>query len=500
MTTVERPVAGHVAVKELGRGVAVVTPGGRPPRVPADVIRHDARRIEHNDVEAVIHTPGGHGQFVLLAPTEVMVLRETLLDRIGSELLEDIGGTRRFADPETAMLDLQWRLNLLGHTVTAEPGPLPSHWSTSDRSATALRWKGVLTMLDTNLAMPLRGHLLAAAQLVAVPGSLHDSGTDTTTLDLQRFPGGDDIGSMSVPADGLAGAFAVDGALDDLAETKGVRKTVQQTRRIPRRLLLPLLHDALPHLLAPTGADPEPALATASLLGIDPLLVERLHVLVIHSDSEPAVRRASLLAERLADTVHLRFAETTTERVTDSGDELPGWTADHIPWADAIVLEGVTLDDAPGASASDIPLVADLSTVNITGWLMNGPRTRYRSQALDDLLTRADLVLAGDPVQRDILLGALAGTERINADVYDDDPSLASLISLDSDGSVLERFCRRPVRSADAAAGWFPSAPPRPSDLAVTLQYLRDGGVSLVASKAIGRIRRLRSESNGKED
>lgn len=500
MTTPEQALAGHAAVKDLGRGVVLVTIDGRPSDIAADILKQDARRIEHREAEAIVRTPEGHGQHVLLAPTQVLITRGTLLSRIGPELLEDIGGARRFADPETAMLDLQWRLNLLGHTVTAEEGPLPDRWRTTIRTEQLMRWRGTLTMLDTNLAMPLRGQLLAAAQLVAIPGALHASGTDTSALDLQRSPGGDEIGTMQVPTDGLVGAYALDSALSDLSETKGIRNTLQETRRIPRRLLLPLLREALPHLLAPTGADPAPALTTASLLGIDASLNERLHVLVIHSDSDTAAGRVLALAETLGDSVHLRLADAAVEKVSDGDEEIPGWTPDHIPWADALILEGVTLDDAPGAAASDIPLVADLSTMDVTGWLMNGPRTKYRSQALDDLLTRADLVLAGDSVQRDVLLGALAGTERINADVYDDDPSLGSLISVDPGGTVLERFCRRPVRSADAAASAFPVTPPRPSDLAVTLQYLRDGGISMVASKAMGRIRRVHNESNGKDD
>lgn len=500
MTTSEHTLTEHAAVKDLGRGVALVSLRARTPRVPTATINDDAHRVERRDADIIIRTPGGNGSQVLLAPTESMVVRKSLLGLVGGELLEDVGGADRFADAETALLDLQWRLNLLGHRVVAEEGPLPTGWSVSTPRARALRWKGVLTMIDTDLAMPLRGRLLSVAQVVAIAGSLDSSGTNTAVLDLQRSPGGDDVGDMVVPARGLAGSVGVDAALDDLAETRGVRKTIQDTRRVPRHLLLPLLRKALPTLLSPTGDDPAAALETASLMGLDQLLDDRLRVLTVCSDAEPSDRRCRVLSEELKGHVSHRIARTSTGIVSDDTRELPGWTADQVAWADVIVLEGVTLDDAPGAASSGLPLVADLTTLDVTGWLMNGPRTRYRAQALDDLISRADLVLAADPVQRDVLLGALAGTERINAEVYDDDPSLASLISIDPDGSLLAAYCLNPARAADASASKRLVTPPRPSDLAVTLQYLREGGLSMVAAKAMGRIRRLRHATTGKAE
>jgi hypothetical protein len=106
------------------------------------------------------------------------------------------------------------------------------------------------------------------------------------------------------------------------------------------------------------------------------------------------------------------------------------------------------------------------------------------------MVSRADLVLAADARQRDLLLGALAGQVRVNAAVYDEDPSLTSLVRTDPDGRALAAFCRRPVRAADSNLP--PFVPPRkPGDMALAVKYLREGGPSVLAERVAGRIKRV---------
>jgi hypothetical protein len=187
-------------------------------------------------------------------------------------------------------------------------------------------------------------------------------------------------------------------------------------------------------------------------------------------------------AERLLE----ELTSCATARVVTAGSA----TDDDVSRADVIVLIAATLDDVPGAAATDTPVVVDLSTVDVVSWLLEAPAGSDRSAALRDLVARADLVLASDPRQRDILLGALAGQVRVNAAVYDRDPSLLSLVRTDPSGAGLADFCRQPVRAADANLPPF-VRPTKPNDLTLAMQYLRDGGPAALAGRVAHRVQRL---------
>ena len=339
-----------------------------------------------------------------------------------------------------------------------------------------LRRRGLLTVLDVVLSDRWRGVLLPAAQLLAVTGALADSGTDTTTLDLQRSPGGDDIGDLRVPTRGLVGAYAVDGALDNLSDARGVRNYIQRVRRVPDVALAQMIAVALPTIL---GID-----RIARLTGLDEVMWEPMHVLVVTPAEGRGSARADELLARLGRDVRVRRVNGPANVVTEDGTVLPGLTADHTEWADVIVLIETVLDDAPGAGFSQVPLIVDLSTLDVLGWLMNTARPG----------NRADRILVADEAQRDLVLGALAGTGRVNDIVYDNDPSLNSLVAADPDGEVLEAFCRRPLRAADAGSSSAAEAVAqagRPSDLALAVRYMREGGVKNVMGKVGSRIRRV---------
>lgn len=487
-------------LRRISSGVKVLTSRASGPPVPAPRLRAEARRIEKGEVAAIALTPGGHGQRVLAVPTDTLVVRADLVDWIGRETLADVGGARRFADPYTAMLDVQWRLNLLGHAVVAEDGP-PTRDGTPDTPAQEVaRRQGLQTMLYTHLGEAWRGSFLATAQLLHVCGSLSRAGTDTTVLDLQRSPGGDDVGELAVPAGGLAGAYAVDLALDRLDEARGVRDYVQRTRRVPDRALGGLLADALPVLLD-AGEDRELLDRLGVGAGLRDLLDEPIHVLLVAPPEGAPAQRADAIAAQLAGRVRLRRVDAGTDEMTEDGTVVPGGIPHHAGWADALVLEGVTLADAPGSAFTRTPLVVDLSTTDVVGWLMNAPRTDNRASALEDLCRRADRVLVADGAQRDVLLGALAGSGRVNDLVYDQDPSLETLVTVDVDGTAAARFCEWPCRAADVDPESAASAAmtvPRPNDMVLAVEYLKEGGIANVAQKAAGRIRRLATTKEGR--
>jgi hypothetical protein len=205
-------------------------------------------------------------------------------------------------------------------------------------------------------------------------------------------------------------------------------------------------------------------------------VTEATHVLVVAPDTGAAHTRAGSLAASLG-------AAATVRVVAEAA-------VDSVSWAGVVVLIAATFGDAKGADTGQVPVVVDLSTVDVLDWLLEAPLSEDRATALRDLVARADLVLASNTRQRDILLGALAGQVRVNAAVYDQDPSLLSLVSADPDGTALAAFCRRPVRAADANLPPF-VRPTKPGDLAMAMRYLRDGGPAALAARVAHRVTRL---------
>jgi hypothetical protein len=227
----------------------------------------------------------------------------------------------------------------------------------------------------------------------------------------------------------------------------------------------------------------------ATALG-DVLADQSLRVLVVAPETGATRVRAEQLIESLDPGATARLVIAGSHQVLSSGTRVDVPLNEQAAWADVIVLIAATFDDVPGAAATEVPVVVDLSTVDVVSWLLEAPLSSHRSTALRDLVARADLVLASDSRQRDILLGALAGQVRVNAAVYDRDPSLLSLVRTDESGAALTDFCRRPVRAADANLPPF-VRPTKPNDLALALAYLRSGGPAALAGRVSHRVQRL---------
>lgn len=479
-------------VSLMGRGVVIttITVPGAETSVSSELREEAVARIESGAAHAVCFTPQGGGRWVLAAPADVLLVDAAALERIDSELIARVRGTAWPADPRTAMLDLQWRLNLNGHRVLALDGP------TMPRDVTTVgeeqcRVATILTALTILPGSSLRGLLTSVAQMYVVSSALHSASVDTTALDLQRSPGGDDVATLSMPASGLAAGLGLDAALEGIEATSRERASVQLRRRVPDRALTPLMEPALAHLVGAESADDRARLSRLlDICGMRSALNEPLHVLVVAPDKGPARERAERLAQRVGAGVTVRMVGSDTGQVLEAGAPLKCPLHEQPAWADVIVLIAATLDDLPGASRVEAALVVDLSTLDVVPWLLGGPPSGHRSGALQAMVTRADLVIAADARQRDLLLGALAGQVRVNAAVYDEDPSLMSLVCTDDDGRTLAEFCRRPVRAADSNLPPF-VPPTKPRDLAKAVKYLREGGPSVLAGRVVGRIRRV---------
>ena len=479
-------------VSLMGRGVVITTinaPGAET-SVNSELRDRAVAQIESGAADAVCFTPQGGGRWVLAEPTDVLLVDVAALQWIDPELIARVRGTAGPADPRTAMLDLQWRLNLNGHRVLAVDGPL------TPRSVTTVgdeqrRVSAVLTALTVLPGSSLRGPLTSVAELYLVSAALHGASMDTSTLDLQRSPGGDDVITLSVPASGIAAGLGLDAALDGIEATSRARASVQLRRRVPDRALTRLMEPALAHLLgAETAADRTLLTGLLDICGMRSALTEPLHMLVVAPETGPARERAERLAQLVEAGVTVRIVGSATGQVLEAGRSLECALHEQPAWADVIVFIAATFDALPGAARAEAPLVVDLSTLDVVTWLLEGPPSGHRSAALQAMVTRADLVLAADVRQRDLLLGALAGQVRVNAAVYDEDPSLMSLVRTDDEGRALAEFCRRPVRAADSNLPPF-VPPTKPGDLAKAVKYLREGGPSVLAGRVMGRIRRV---------
>lgn len=489
------------AVTDLGRGVIALALPEQVHGIARERLAEDVGRIDQGETDAIVYTSGPSDRRVLVSPSKLVLMRQDTCKQFDDTLLDDIAGKSLFQDSTTALMNAQWRLWLFGQQVLTAEGPLPDDWETSTPAARALRIRGLLLMLQTNLAQPLRGRILTLAELLTTSSALHASASDTAVLDLQRSPGGDDVGTVQVPVEGLVGAFAMDQTVAALSPSRTARERIDRGRRVPDRALLPLIQDALSTILPQIGGSPGEINSLTEILGIDRDFDHQVRVLIVAPDQGEGNERASALASKLDGLAHVRRDSTQADGAADEGHEASGRRYEQVQWADVVVLVSATLDDVPGARFASASVVADLSARDVAGWLMKGPRTRYRSDALRDLMARADLVIAADDIQRDILLGALAGTERVNADVYDDDPSLTSLVTTDHDLDIETAFCLHPVRAADFARTDDPGEVPRPSLLQMVRTTFREGGVREVAARALGRIRKaVPSPSTGKEN
>jgi GT2 family glycosyltransferase/glycosyltransferase involved in cell wall biosynthesis len=392
-----------------------------------------------------------------------------------TEVFREIGGfdERFFMFYED--VDLGWRLNLLGYRVRYEPGSIAYHRHHvtmkkfgNFRESYLLERNALLTMYknydDESLAMAL-----PAAMALSIRRSLARTGTDATLLDLQRSPGGDDVGSVEIQKMALTGPFAIDYFVDQLPSLLETRRDLQSRRRRSDRELFPLFRHAI-----------EPAYAIDSYLDAHRVLVEafgiaehfvsRQRILVVTGEpllermAGPAIR-AWEIATALASDHDVHLVSTAGARVESNNFDVVYAAGARLrvetDWADVIIFQGFLLEGAPWLKESSKILVADVYDPMHLEQLEQakdlGPDSRSMSirettRVLNEQLRRADFVLCASEKQRDFWLGQLAGQGRVNAAVYDEDESLSSLIAVVPFGISDEA----PVQSRRAIKGTVP--------------------------------------------
>lgn len=436
----------------LGVEITTITVAGAMTTLSPELRAEAVSLIESLVADAVCFTPRGNGR-VLAAPSDVLLVTELALKGIDPDLVARVRGTAGRADAQTAMLDLQWRLNLNGHRVIALEGPITPR-ATRTGGDEGFRVAAILEALTVLLGNDLRGPLTSAAQRYLA----HD---------------GSEVAARA-------------------------RDAVQARRRVPDRALTALMEPAVAHLVGTEDVADRARLG--SLLddcGVSPALTEPLHVLVVAPDTGPARERAEQLVRRLDEGVTVRLGGSDSGTIVEGDSLLSSPLYEQPAWADVVVLIAVTFDELGGTTITEAPLVVDLSTLDVVAWLVEGPPAGHRWIALSEMLARADLVLAADQRHRDILLGALAGQVRVNAAVYDEDPSLLSLVRTDDDGLALAAFCMQPIRAADTNLPPY-VVPAKPGSLALAAKYLREGGAWVLAEKVAGRIARVYKQRVGR--
>ena len=372
---------------------------------------------------------------------------------VRSSLYRDVGGfdERFFMFYED--VDLGWRLNLLGHRVRYVPTSIAyhKHHVTMNkfgnfRESYLLERNALLAMYknydDVSLAKAL-----PAAMALAVRRAIARTGLDPSSLDLQRSPGGDDVGTLEVPKLALSGAFAIDYFVDQLPSLQVSRRDLQGRRRRSDRELFPLFREAI-----------EPAYGMPSYLAAHEVLTEafgivehftsRHRILVVTGEplldrmAGPAIR-AWEIAKALAPEHEVRLASTSGAKVKNPGFEVlvAGGSAlrELTDWADVIIFQGFLLEAAPWLVGSSKIIVADvydpfhleqLEQARDLGSQGRVTSVRETTRILNQQLQRADFVLCASDKQRDFWLGQLAAVGRVNPTVYDEDRSLDALISV----------------------------------------------------------------------
>ncbi|MCC2320205.1 glycosyltransferase [Cellulomonas xiejunii] len=372
---------------------------------------------------------------------------------VRAELYREVGGfdERFFMFYED--VDLGWRLNLLGHRVRYVPGSVAFHKhhvtmkKFGDFRESYLLERNALLSIYKNYDDESLARALPAAMALSVRRSLARAGVDATALDLQRSPGGDDVGILEVPKMGLTGTFAIDYLVEQLPSLIETRRDLQARRRRSDRELFPLFREAMePAYGMPSYLEAHEVLVRA--FGIEEHFTARHRVLVVTGEpllermAGPAIR-AWEIARALAPDHDVRLVSTGGARRTspDFSVEYAAGAGLREPteWADVIIFQGFLLETAPWIKDSDKIVVADIYDPMHLEQLEQAkdlePRERVRAvaettYALNEQLRRADFLMCASSKQRDFWLGQLAGQGRVSPAVYDEDAGLENLLAV----------------------------------------------------------------------
>jgi GT2 family glycosyltransferase/glycosyltransferase involved in cell wall biosynthesis len=374
-------------------------------------------------------------------------------------------------------VDLGWRLNLRGWRVRYEPSSLAYHrhhasMSTVDGEDSArelyLLERNALAALYKNVSDETLAKALPAALALAIRRATARGDVDATQLEITRRTG-DEPTHVSIPRTTLAGVLAVDQFVELLGGLAEARKVEQATRVRTDADLLPLMRKAI------EPAYPLPRYLAAherlvEVFGIEEVFGRPRRLLVVTGDAitprmaGPAIR-AWHMAEVLCGEHDVRLVS-----VNPHGEDVPAPfpvlrirprdLADHVDWADVVVLQGHTLEMAPELKRRDSTklVVCDVYDPMHLELLEQGKdgtdeqRTKDLvgvTKVLNAQLKRGDFFLCASDRQRHFWLGHLAALGRLTPQLYDADPTADSLLAVVPFGLA----SKPPTRTGPGARG-----------------------------------------------
>ena len=353
-------------------------------------------------------------------------------------------------------VDLGWRLNLRGWRVRYEPRSVAYHRHHAsmskvdsadnakelfllERNALAALYKNVS---DTTLAKALPAALALTVRRATARGDI-----DPKQLEIGR----PDTGStVDIPRTMLAGILAIDQFVELLPRLAASREVEQQARVRTDADLIPLMRKAM------EPAYPLPRYLAAhdvlvDVFGLEEAFGARRKILVLTGDAltermaGPAIR-AWNMADVLAAEHEVRLV---TVNPLCAPPEAPFTVAKarqreltpHVDWADVIVLQGHALELVPElkkASSTKI-VVCDMYDPMHLELLEQGKDETDEQRELDLIgvtkvlntqLDRGDFFLCASERQRHFWLGHLTALGRLTPSLYDNDPTVKSLLAV----------------------------------------------------------------------
>ncbi|MCT2586225.1 glycosyltransferase [Actinophytocola gossypii] len=354
-------------------------------------------------------------------------------------------------------VDLGWRLNLRGWRVRYEPSSLTFHRhhasvskvdSTDNARELFLLERNALAALYKNVSDATLAKALPAALALAVRRATARGDLDPTQLDLRLPDSGES--TMEVPRTTMAGVFAIDQFVELLGSLAASREVEQAARVRSDADLLPLMRKAM-----------EPAYPLPRYLAAHDLLVEvfgleevfgaRRRVLVITGDAisdqmaGPAIR-AWNMADVLAEEHEVRLVTVNPRCVPPEApfavhQAKQRELGPHVDWADVVVLQGHALELVPDLKKTDSRkiVVCDMYDPMHLELLEQGKEANDEQRALDlagvtkvlnSQLERGDFFLCASERQRHFWLGHLTALGRLTPSLYDNDPTVRSLLAV----------------------------------------------------------------------
>ncbi|WP_187764725.1 glycosyltransferase [Saccharopolyspora spinosa] len=353
-------------------------------------------------------------------------------------------------------VDLGWRLNLRGWRVRYEPRSLTFHRHHASMAEVSsareyyLLERNALAALYKNVSDETLARALPAAMALSVRRATARGEIDPTQLEITRRGDHEDDSPVPIARSALAGMLAIDQFVEMLPSLKQSREEEQQARVRTDADLVPLMRKAM-----------EPAYPLPRYLAAHDALVEAFEldgvfgrprkVVVITGDAVtermagPAIR-AWHMADVLSAEHEVRLVSVNALVSPPESDfavvaAKPRELGAHVDWADIVVLQGHVLEMVPALKhvGSTKVVVCDVYDPMHLELLEQGRDTDDERRAkdlagvtkvLNAQLQRGDFFLCASERQRHFWLGHLASLGRLTPGLYDNDPTVRSLLSV----------------------------------------------------------------------